>query len=230
MHLLLAHPGVRPRPRTAMAIVVLAYVDGLVPALARADAATLVLAVSVLLCALARHRTARGRERRSRRAALWAAVGVTGVLGAAAAASLLGADPGDPLLLAYDAAVAGAGFARPRTYSRAAPRSARWRASWPTSARWRLPGRWGAGWPPRSATLSSVVAYRLPDHDSYVDEAGRSVSLPSPASGRTVTAVEDAGQRVAVIVHDDLLVGRRGAPQRGRGDGPPDDGKRPYAG
>jgi signal transduction histidine kinase len=49
-----------------------------------------------------------------------------------------------------------------------------------------------------------VVAYRLPD-DSYVDEAGRSVPLPSPASGRAVTAVKDGGQRVAVIVHDDLV-------------------------
>jgi hypothetical protein len=63
VHLLLSHPGVRPRPRGALVIVVLAYIDGLVPPLARADGATLVLAVSVLVCAIARQRAAASGRR-----------------------------------------------------------------------------------------------------------------------------------------------------------------------
>jgi signal transduction histidine kinase len=205
VHLLLSHPGVRPRPRSALVIVVLAYVDGLVPPLARADGATLVLAASVLVCAVARYRAARGRERRSRRAAIWAMAGVTGVLGTAAAARLLGADPGDPVLLAYDAAVAGAGLmaAADLLAGGGAERAMvgvvadLGDVEAPGSLRRRLAAALG--------DPELVVAYRLAEDDGYVDEAGRPVSLPSPASGRAVTAVEEAGQRVAVIVHDELL-------------------------
>jgi signal transduction histidine kinase len=49
-------------------------------------------------------------------------------------------------------------------------------------------------------TLS--IAYWLPDREIFVDEAGRTVSLPDPGSGRAWTAVERDGQRVAAILHD----------------------------
>jgi signal transduction histidine kinase len=205
VHLLLSHPGVRPRPRSAMVIVAVAYIDGLVPVLARADGATLVLAACVLGCAIQRYRAARGRERRARRAALWAAVGVTGVLGTAAAASLLGADPGDPLLLAYDVAVAGAGLVlAAELLAGGAPERAMAGVVadlGDVEAPGSLPRRLAAA----LGDPELVVAYRLPASDGYVDEAGRPVSLPSQSSGRAVTAVEEAGERVAVIVHDDLL-------------------------
>ena len=49
-------------------------------------------------------------------------------------------------------------------------------------------------------TLS--IAYWLPDRDVFVDELGRQVRLPDPGSGRTWTAVEHDGRRVAAIIHD----------------------------
>jgi signal transduction histidine kinase len=52
-------------------------------------------------------------------------------------------------------------------------------------------------------TLS--IAYWLPDRGTFVDEAGRPVELPEPATGRAWTAVERNGVRVAAIVHDAAL-------------------------
>src|SRR3954451_22372680 len=52
-------------------------------------------------------------------------------------------------------------------------------------------------------TLS--IAYWLPDRETFVDEAGRPVELPEPATGRAWTAVERNGVRVAAIVHDAAL-------------------------
>jgi signal transduction histidine kinase len=52
-------------------------------------------------------------------------------------------------------------------------------------------------------TLS--IAYWLPDRQTFVDEAGRPVELPDPATGRAWTAVERNGVRVAAIVHDAAL-------------------------
>jgi len=50
-----------------------------------------------------------------------------------------------------------------------------------------------------------AVAYWLPDREVFVDESGRPVELPDPASGRAWTAVERDGQPVAAIVHDAAL-------------------------
>ena len=49
-------------------------------------------------------------------------------------------------------------------------------------------------------TLS--LAYWLADRGTFVDEFGRQVELPAPGSGRTWTAVEHDGRRVAAIIHD----------------------------
>jgi signal transduction histidine kinase len=53
--------------------------------------------------------------------------------------------------------------------------------------------------------LTVAVAYWLPDRGVFVDEAGRPVELPEPASGRAWTAIERDGKRVAAIVHDAAL-------------------------
>jgi signal transduction histidine kinase len=52
---------------------------------------------------------------------------------------------------------------------------------------------------------SVAIAYWLPDREMFVDERGRRVDLPDPASGRTWTAVERDGRPVAAIVHDAAL-------------------------
>ena len=49
-------------------------------------------------------------------------------------------------------------------------------------------------------TLS--VAYWLPERELFVDEAGHAVRMPEPGSGRSWTAVERDGRRVAAIIHD----------------------------
>jgi signal transduction histidine kinase len=52
---------------------------------------------------------------------------------------------------------------------------------------------------------SVSIAYWLPDREIFVDEVGRRVELPHPASGRTWTTVERDGRPVAAIVHDAAL-------------------------
>ena len=54
----------------------------------------------------------------------------------------------------------------------------------------------------RLGDRSLNIAYWLPEREIFVDEAGRTVQLPDPGSGRTWTAVEHEGTRVAAIVHD----------------------------
>jgi signal transduction histidine kinase len=49
---------------------------------------------------------------------------------------------------------------------------------------------------------SLVVAYRLPDADGYVDEAGRPVALPAAGASRTVTYLQESGQQIGALVHD----------------------------
>ena len=54
----------------------------------------------------------------------------------------------------------------------------------------------------RLGDRSLNIAYWLPDRDIFVDERGHPVNLPASGSGRTWTAVEREGNRVAAIVHD----------------------------
>jgi signal transduction histidine kinase len=53
-----------------------------------------------------------------------------------------------------------------------------------------------------------TIAYWLPEREVYVDERGRPVELPVPASGRSWTDVENGGRRVAAIIHDAELEAR----------------------
>jgi signal transduction histidine kinase len=54
----------------------------------------------------------------------------------------------------------------------------------------------------RLGDRSLNIAYWLPDRQIFVDDRGRQVDLPASGSGRTWTAVEREGNRVAAIVHD----------------------------
>jgi signal transduction histidine kinase len=53
-----------------------------------------------------------------------------------------------------------------------------------------------------------AIAYWLPERSSFVDEHGLPVELPEPDTGRTWTAVEHEGRRVAAIIHDAALDAR----------------------
>jgi signal transduction histidine kinase len=50
-----------------------------------------------------------------------------------------------------------------------------------------------------------VVAYWLPEYQSYADANGQSVALPPPGSDRKVASVERDGDRVAALVYDGSL-------------------------
>jgi signal transduction histidine kinase len=54
----------------------------------------------------------------------------------------------------------------------------------------------------RLGDRSLAIAYWLPERGIFVDDRGRPVELPEPGSGRTWTAVDHEGARVAAIVHD----------------------------
>lgn len=68
-----------------------------------------------------------------------------------------------------------------------------------------------AGAPVRETLATSLgdrtlwIAYWLPDRETYVDERGSTVPLPELGSGRSWTAVDYDGQRVAAIIHDPSL-------------------------
>src|SRR3954466_7634378 len=74
VQLVLAYPRARPASRLAGAVCAAAYVDGLVPALARNDALTVALGCAVIALAARRERRG-GAERRAGRAARAAAAG-----------------------------------------------------------------------------------------------------------------------------------------------------------
>jgi signal transduction histidine kinase len=57
---------------------------------------------------------------------------------------------------------------------------------------------------------SLELALWLPERDSYVDATGAPVTLPIAASGRAVTTLGSADAPVAALVHDPVLLERRG--------------------
>jgi signal transduction histidine kinase len=201
-HLLLAYPSGRLRSRLAWATVVAAYVDGLVFELGATDGLTVALGVGLVAVAALRWRSAAGLERRARGAALAAASAVGGVLAVAAAARVAGSQDATAASLAYDAALTLVALGLV------------------ADLRW---GRWTAaavtglvvdvGELERPASLqgklaaaigdpSLVVGYRLPDGSGFVDEEGRAVALPAPGDARAATMIEDAGEPIAVLLHD----------------------------
>jgi signal transduction histidine kinase len=57
---------------------------------------------------------------------------------------------------------------------------------------------------------SLELALWLPERGTYVDAEGREVSLPTPDSGRAVTVLGQADTPMAALVHDPVLLERRG--------------------
>ena len=57
---------------------------------------------------------------------------------------------------------------------------------------------------------SLELALWLPERGTYVDGSGREVSLPAAETGRTVTTIGAADAPVAALVHDPVLLERRG--------------------
>jgi signal transduction histidine kinase len=202
VHALLTFPTGRTRSRTTALVVTTAYVDGLVPGLARSPWPTLALLVAVVGTAIWRWATARGVRRRTLQAPLWAAIAVAVPLTAAAVGRLAGADLYVPSGWLYQASVVlTASVLVLELHPARSVRSAT------TGLIVDLAGRQG----PRvlrdalSRTVGDPalqVAFKV--DDEWVDESGHPARLPDPAelTDRVVTYVREGAGPVAAIAHD----------------------------
>jgi signal transduction histidine kinase len=57
---------------------------------------------------------------------------------------------------------------------------------------------------------SLVVGYHLQETGGFVDDAGRTLILPTPGSGLAVTRIDDDGRPLAVLVHDESVLADAG--------------------
>jgi signal transduction histidine kinase len=202
VHLLVGYPRGRLRSRLEQVVVAAAYVDGAVYPLARPDIATILLALAVVAAVLGGYLGAGGAERRARLAALAATSALALVLGLGAIGRLADAGTDAAGLWAYQAVLVlvGVGLFADLLWGR-------WTQAAITGLVVDLGELEEAG--TLQATLaravgdpSLVVAYRVPDADGYVDEAGRPVVLPAAGASRTVTYLQEGGQQIAALVHD----------------------------
>ncbi|HET8821712.1 MAG TPA: hypothetical protein VFM57_09205 [Thermoleophilaceae bacterium] len=208
VHLLLTYPSGRVASRAGAAVIGAAYVDGLIPELARSEWPTIALMAAVVTVAAWRHRTVGGVERRARAAALAGASMIGGALALAAAARLAGADLAAGAAWTYYVAVAvtALGLSADLLWGR-----------WTLAAVTGFVVDLGDRFEPdalRAALARSLgdpdveVVYRVAGVDDWVDEAGRAVRLPD-GDGRAVTLVHDEGDPVAALVHDPAALADR---------------------
>jgi signal transduction histidine kinase len=201
VHVLLTYPTGRTRSPALAALIALAYVDGLVPDLARAAWPTIALMALVVAAAALRYGQGRGLERRERAVPLAGSVAMAGPLVLAAVGNLAETGTGALAAWLYDAGVALTAVAL--TVDLISGRAAR-------AAATGLVVDLGESQEPqalRAALARTVgdptlqIAYRVDER--WVDEAGRALELPAESSDtRVVTVVEDEGSPVAALVHD----------------------------
>jgi signal transduction histidine kinase len=202
VHALLTYPSGRTRSAPIVAIIALAYVDGLVPAVARSPWLTIALMAAVVGAAAWRWTTARGLERRARAVPLACAATFAAPLTLAAVGHLAGTETDAVATWMYEAAIVVTAGAL--AINLLSGRSAR-------AAATGLVVDLADSQEPqalRDALARTVgdpgleIAYRV-NHE-WVDEAGRPVHLPveEESGERVVTVVEDAGKSVAALVHD----------------------------
>jgi signal transduction histidine kinase len=207
VHLLLSYPTGRLRSRGVQVVVAAAYVDGAIKPLGKNDTLTLVLSSVVAVTALLLFLQRSGPARRASAPALAATLGFAGVLALVALDGLAGWELNNTTLsVLFDLVVAGAAIALSVDLLR---------GRWEEAVVTRLVVDLGS--PEEAGTLrarlasalgdpSLVVGYRLPEADAFVDETGRPLEMRALGLGRTVTPIEEDGEQIAVLVHDDALV------------------------
>jgi signal transduction histidine kinase len=208
--------------RALLAVVVLSYPTGRLPAswLARVALAGAVVAalpvrddrldvaVSLLVvgAALRRWPAARGTERAAAARALLAATALGGVVALAAGLRLTELSSERPVLWAYDVVIAAvacglfADLVHPR-WSDAALRGLVVDLGRLQSAM-TLQGRLGRA----LGDPSLVVGIWDAERRAYRDESGAVVEPPADGAGRRVTAIDDQGAPLALLVHDDAAL------------------------
>lgn len=202
VHALLTHPSGRSRSPHVIAVIVAAYIDGLIPALARSPWPTVVLGALVVGTAALRFSAARGMERQSALVPLAGATAAWGALAVAAVGKLTDTGTGGLAAWGYELAIAftAVGLVVDLVSERAVRATARGLVIELGSAGDRADGV-------RAAIARAVgdprlaILYRTDDR--WVDEEGRSAQLPGAEAGTEVTTISgDDGQAVAAIVHD----------------------------
>jgi signal transduction histidine kinase len=195
-----SYPTGRLHRRLAGAVVLLAWGVGLLEGLRPVPGLTLLLGALVTVAALDIYLRSSGNARQAGGPALVSALMFAAVLAASSVNRLLDLRLDDTLAISYDAVVILV-------------------AAWLTLDL--LTGRWTeatvadlvtqlGGEPDARGVQSAlrsalgdptlVVGYHTPEHATYVDEDGRPLDV-RPSGDQVVTAVEDAGSPVAVLVH-----------------------------
>jgi len=206
VHLTLAYPTGRLTNPLARGVVVLAYVDAAIEPLARNDVVTLALSGALALTAGQIFRGRAGTARRAGGPALAAALALAGVL-ALGSVTRLADMHDDGVLLVYELVIVAVTVGLLIDLMR---------SPWADAVVTGLVVELG---PPReTGTLqaalaralgdpSLVVGYPLAGTDGWVDDAGERLELPSAGAAKTVTPIDHDGERVAVLVHDEGLLG-----------------------
>ena len=207
VQLVLTYPSGRPSSRLAKAAVAVGYAAAVITPVWDSQVATIVLAGLLVAVSARGYVEAVGRTRRARLIALQATAGLSLVLAGIAAARLL-LPPGNVSglsLVVYEVSLcmlAGGLLAGLLV------------APWQRAAIADLVVELGEA---HSGTLrgqlsralgdpSLELGYWLPDRTVFIDAESRTLSLPPPGSGRSVTVVEGQGQPVAALVHDPAVL------------------------
>jgi signal transduction histidine kinase len=200
VHVLLTFPTGRTRSRLVVVVVAAAYVDGLVPAVAREPWTTVALMAVVVGVTVGRWRTAKGVERRTLFVPVVGAVLVGAPLALPAVGRLTEADLYSLAAWTYEAAIVVTAVAVAADLL--SGRSVRAAATGLVVdlADWQEPRALRDALSRTVGDPALAIAYRV--DGSWVDEAGQPVQLPVADERRTVTLVEDAGAPVAALVHD----------------------------
>ena len=199
---LLTHPTGRSRSPLVIAVVALAYVDGLVPALARSEWLTLALGSAVVAVAGWRFVRARGVERKALLVPLAGAVATWGMLSITSVARLTATDVHELAAWGYELAVGLTAIAL--VVDLVSERPVRAAA---TGLVVEL-GSAGARAEGVHAAIARAIgdprlAIRYRAGEQWVDEDGRPARLPAEDADRQVTVIPgDDGEPVAAIVHD----------------------------
>jgi signal transduction histidine kinase len=206
VHLHLSYPTGRLRWWPAKATVVAAYLTATIETAARSDGTTIVLAVLVAAAAWIGYLRTLGTARRAGIPALVAALAFAGVLVLGAAGRLTGWGADTSMLWTYDLVVATVVMVLLVDLLRG-----RWADAVVTDLVIDLGGRADTGMLRDElgralGDPSLVIGYWLPDERRYVDDAGRTVEPGITLPGRVVTPIEDNGEPVAVLVHDDAVL------------------------
>jgi signal transduction histidine kinase len=207
VHLLLSYPSGRTTSRVIRGAIAVGYAAAIITPLWRNEATTILLAGVLAIVSTYNYVRSVGWLRRARRIALAATVGLGLVLAATAAARLM-LPPGSaigPSLFVYEVTLC-------------------------LTAGGLLAGLLAAPWrggsvadlvvevgETRSGTIrgelsqalgdpSLEIGYWLPNLGTYVDAEGRTLALPEPGSGRSMTVLEHQGQPVAALLHDPAVL------------------------